>query len=104
MRKLKSVEDKVLAILKDNPEARNDDMLLYVLVCKDCYKWSGTDIERLPFGVVMASYKTMNIPHFESVRRSRQKVQEKHPELDSSPEVKKARHRCQHMYQNYVTS
>lgn len=104
MRKLETIQAKVLEILKTNTEARNDDMLLYVLVCKDCYQWSGTDVEKLPFGVVMASYKTMNLPHFESVRRSRAKIQSEHPELDCSPEVKKARHRCQHMYENFVTS
>ena len=32
MRKLKTIENRVLSVLKEHPEARNDDMKLYLLV------------------------------------------------------------------------
>lgn len=102
MRSLYTVEERVLAILKKNKEARNDDMLLYVLVCRSYFNNKDNDIGQMPFAFVMASYKELNIPHFESVRRSRAKIQSEHPELACSPEVRKARNRCENMYRTYV--
>ena len=34
MKKLETVENRVLAVLKEHPEARNDDMKLYLLIAK----------------------------------------------------------------------
>ena len=81
MRSLNTVEDRVLSILKKNKEARDDDMKLYVMVCSSYFNCKDNDISKMPFGFVMASYKELNIPHFESVRRSRAKIQSAHPEL-----------------------
>ena len=36
MKKLETVENRVLAVLKEHPEARNDDMKLYLLISKAC--------------------------------------------------------------------
>ncbi len=36
MKTLETVENRVLAVLKEYPEARNDDMKLYLLVSKAC--------------------------------------------------------------------
>ena len=36
MRNLKTIENRVLAVLKEHPEARNDDMKLYLLISKAC--------------------------------------------------------------------
>ena len=38
MRNLKTIENRVLAVLKEHPEARNDDMKLYLLVSKNTPK------------------------------------------------------------------
>ena len=38
MRNLKTIENRVLAVLREHPEARNDDMKLYLL---DVYKRQG---------------------------------------------------------------
>lgn len=102
MRSLKSVEDRVITILRKNKDARNDDMKLYVMVCGSYLNNKDNDISEMPFGFVMASYKELNLPHFESVRRARQKIQSAHPELACSEEVKKARRRCEYMYAHYA--
>ena len=65
MRSLNTVEDRVLSILKKNKEARDDDMKLYVMVCSSYFNCKDNDISKMPFGFVMASYKELNIPHFE---------------------------------------
>ena len=36
MRNLTTIENRVLAVLKEHTEARNDDMKLYLLISKAC--------------------------------------------------------------------
>ena len=74
MRNLKTIENRVLAVLKEHPEARNDDMKLYLLISKACiYDTHG--ISHFSFEDVMSNYKAYGIPCFESIRRTRQKIQ-----------------------------
>lgn len=49
-----TIENQVLTILKENTDARNDDMKLYLLVCNRCYqRYENQDIGGLPFAVIM---------------------------------------------------
>ena len=98
-----TIENQVLSILRENMEARNDDMKLYLLVCNRCYqRYEKQDVGTLPFAVIMNCYKELHLPHFESVRRSRAKLQAAYPELAPSPDVQRGRKRCEHMYRNYA--
>ena len=98
-----TIEKVVLEILKVNEEARNDDMKLYLLISKMCiYDTHG--IADFSFEDVMINYKAYGIPCFESVRRTRQKIQAKYPELGCSPEVRRARHKMQCVYSDYAKS
>lgn len=101
MKTLETVENRVLAVLKEYPEARNDDMRLYLLVGRACiYDTHG--ISRFSFEDVMSNYKAYGIPCFESIRRTRQKIQAKFPELGCSPEVRRARHKMERIYSDYA--
>ena len=101
MKTLKTIENRVLAVLKEYPEARNDDMKLYLLVSEACiYDTHG--IGDFRFEDVMSNYKAYGIPCFESIRRTRQKIQAKYPELGCSPEVRRARHKMQRVYSDYA--
>lgn len=98
-----TIEGKVLSILQENTEARNDDMKLYLLVCNECYKQhEGKELGSMPFAVIMNCYKELRLPHFESVRRSRAKIQATHPELAPSPDCRRGRRRLEGMYKNYA--
>lgn len=103
MNHLKKIEDRVNSILKTNVDARSDDMMLYLLVCNSFYS-NENSVGKMPFEVVMKNYKELELPHFESVRRTRAKIQSEHPELACTPECRKARKRMQHLYSNYVMS
>lgn len=84
MKTLKTVERRVTEILREHPDARNDDMRLYLLVSESCiYETHG--IGTVTFADVMTNYKAFGIPCFESIRRTRQKIQAKCPELGCSP-------------------
>ena len=80
MNHLKKIEDRVISILKTNVDARSDDMMLYLLVCNSFYS-NENSVGKMPFEVVMKNYKELELPHFESVRRTRAKIQSEHPEL-----------------------
>lgn len=74
MYKLKTVENMVLNVLISNPDARDDDMRLYYYVCRDCISETHGNTH-LSFEEVMTNYKELGCPGFESVRRTRQKIQ-----------------------------
>lgn len=76
-------------------------MELYYIVSKEFFYLSHGQAMLL-FEDVMRNYKALGIPCFESVRRTRQKIQAAHPELGCSPEVRRARHKNQKAYVDYA--
>lgn len=87
MKAIKRTSDLVKEILEQVPDTRNSDMLLYYMVC---YKKNITTLGQ-PFGYVIMNLKSLKLPPFESVRRSRQKIQSIYPELAGSDEVEAQR-------------
>ena len=70
-------------ILEDDSKARENDMLLYLQVCKI----KNLDAVAQPFYVVMQRSKELGLPSYETVSRARRKVQEDHEELKPSKAV-----------------
>lgn len=101
MRTLETVENRVLAALKEYPQARNDDMKLFLIVSEACI-YDTLGVGHFSFEDVMTNYKAYGIPCFESVRRARQKIQAKYPVLGCSPNVRRARHKMQRIYKEYA--
>ena len=98
MQKLRTIEDKVRAILKKDEEARNDDMVLYLKVCNSYFKDAGA----MPFAEVMSQYRYLGLPSFESVGRTRRKLQAEHPELLGSVRIQKLRAKQEQNYRRYA--
>lgn len=98
MQKLKTIEDKVRAILKKDEEARNDDMVLYLKVCNSYFKDAGA----MTFAEVMSQYRYLGLPSFESVGRIRRKLQAEHPELLGSVRIQKIRAKQEQDYRRYA--
>lgn len=98
MKRLKTIEDTVRAVLKKDKEARNDDMLLYLKVCNLCLKDAGA----MTFAEIMTGYRLYDLPHFESVRRTRQKLQADCPELAGNLRVRQLRAAQEQVYREYA--
>ena len=98
MDNLKNATDIVKEILKENPDARNDDDYLYLKVCE---RIDGVSIS-LPFWRVILNRKKYNYPAFETVRRTRQKIQQHHPELSGCSEVEAFRTVNEEKFRNYA--
>ena len=91
MTKLKTVENRVLEILKDCPASRFDDMLL-ILHYYNRYGYLRAG--ELPLEDIVFNYKSYGLPCFESIRRARQRVQSLFPELSRSQSAENSSDVC----------
>lgn len=78
--KLQQVKQIVVETLEESLVARDDDMVLYALVCKKV----NPDVVKLPFSEVLLDHADYGIPNLESVGRARRKIQEQRQDLQSS--------------------
>ena len=93
---LKDTKTLVENLLREYPALRGNDDVLYLEVLRKTHPYwnSGritTNIENMPIGEFFSERKNMKLPSFESVRRSRAKIMEEHPELKPSEKVQKGR-------------
>ena len=96
--KLKTLEQVVLETLTEQPETQKDD---FILILKVYEKLTDKDTMGQSFSVLMTYHNDFGLPPFESVRRCRQKVQAKHPEL-VDPSTAKHRHKLIDEYKEYA--
>ena len=74
---MKDLSETVKKILEDHPEARDDDFKVIGYVVKEM----SPDAMKLNFGQVLWNHNKLNLPSFETIRRTRQKLQHDIPEL-----------------------
>lgn len=96
MGKLKNIEPKVTRILETTPAARKSDAVLI----KDYYN-EVIDVNTLSFAAVCEHHEELGLPSFESIRRCRQKVQAKRPDL-VDPTTAKRRRKLIEDYEEYA--
>ena len=87
MKNIKKTQDLVKHFLETQPDTRNSDDLLYFKVCEHLNK----RCLNMSFATVILNRNHFHLPPFESVRRSRQKLQAAFPELAGSDEVEAQR-------------
>lgn len=99
-KELQTVKAIVKEILEQDTKARNSDDYLYLMVC--------TRMNEIciysPFAQVVANRKEYGLPSTETVRRSRQRVQEQHPELAGCKEVTKERIANEEVFREFARS
>lgn len=74
----KTVESRVLNVLREYPETRFDDMLL---ILRYYNRYGDIRAGDLSLEDIAYNYKGYGLPCFESIRRARQRVQSLFPEL-----------------------
>ena len=97
---LKTTSEVVKHILETFQNSRNDDHLLYYLVCAFINK----EVIGRPFGDIFTNRKDYGIPAFETVRRTRQKVQAENPHLVADKEVETMRKANEEAFREYARS
>jgi hypothetical protein len=97
MKRLKNVEVVVEKILDIRKDARENDDILYLCVCEYFHR----GVSSMTLKDFLKSRKDTGCPNFETVRRTRQKIFEKRPEL--KPEkVTKLREDMVDVYVDYA--
>jgi hypothetical protein len=94
------VEPIVKKVLEEKPYTREDDFTLVYEVFKEFLP----NIDELSFQDIMLNHKEYGLPYFESVRRTRPKLQNKYPELLPPQTVQEARKLEETDYRTYALS
>lgn len=102
MNNIKGVAKDVKLILEANEKARNSDDYLYSVICQMRLQDKDIDANRIAFTDVMARRKELNLPPFETVRRTRQKIQQHHPNLRADADVEAMRMVREEEFKNYA--
>ena len=100
MSKCAKVEPVVKKVLEEKPYTREDDFALVYEVFKEFVP----NLDDLSFQDVIINHKEYGLPYFESVRRTRPKLQNKYPELLPPQQVQEARKLEETDYRNYALS
>ena len=78
-KEFKQVKNVVKTILTEYPQTRNSDNLLYLTVIETIGKGN---VEK-PISEILLNLEELGLPCFETVRRTRQKLQVEFPELQA---------------------
>jgi hypothetical protein len=102
MDSIKNTSDLVREVLVRSPQARNSDNYLYYIICKAKLAGQGIDIDKISFQDGLLRRNDYGLPAFETVRRTRQKVQQYFPELASNAEVEAMRVIQEEAFRDYA--
>ena len=101
---LKNTKALVKSILEKDKQCRNSDSFLYLKVLSIIGKQKGIDIESMSVPYFLMNMQGTAFPPFESVRRTRQKIQQHHPELSACKAVEGFRTDAEREYRAYARS
>ena len=102
MSELKKTAAIVEHLLRTNKQTRNSDSYLYLKVLEYLDEQRGTFTSRLPVSAFLKRMNDFDVPGFETVRRARQKLQVKFPELAACEKVAEARFVNEQKYRAYA--
>lgn len=103
MSELKNVSSLVRMILEEDEKARNSDNYLYFKVLQHYGNQTGIDINAMSVPTFLLQMKG-SFPPFETVRRTRQKVQQVFPSLSACEKVEEGRIIQEEKYRAYAQS
>ena len=98
MDELRKLEDLVRVILREYPDTRNSDNLLYVYVIG----YYNEEALKVPLSEYLMYFSDLKIPRAESVARVRRKLQEDNPELRATESVRKWRKDNERKFEFYA--
>lgn len=102
MNELNNTTELVKSVLKLHPQARNSDNYLYYTVCKIIGRRNGIDVDSMPMPRFFLHLKDFGFPAFETVRRTRQKIQAECPELAADATVEAGRMLNEEAFREYA--
>ena len=104
MNELKNTAKLVKFVLERSEKARNSDNYLYFQICRLKLKNKGINIASISLQDGLLRRKEFDFPTFETVRRTRQKLQAENPELVASDKVQEIRADKEEIFRDYARS
>lgn len=104
MSQLKTTKALVKSILENDRQARNSDSYLYLKILKKISDERGTDFQNISVVDFLVNMDGLGVPPFESVRRSRQKVQAEFPALAADEIVSMFRAELEEEYESFAVT
>lgn len=98
MNDLLTIKGAVKRILETDVYSRSSDLRLYLMLGREANE-SAMDMS---FSYVISNLSYLGLPNFESVRRTRQKVQAENPELRPDTVVADARRKLEDEYHDFA--
>ena len=102
MTNLNTTTNLVKTILEEDKQARNSDSFLYLKVLERVAKEKEINLWKISVPMFLFYINDYGFPPFESVRRTRQKVQQHHPELAAGKKVAAMRMANEEAFRNYA--
>lgn len=102
MNDIEPTKKLVTVALEENARTRDSDDYLYYVVCKKILSEKRIDIRRITLENFLLCRKAYELPVFETVRRTRQKIQRDNPHLRSSKEVEIYRKAKQKAFESWA--
>lgn len=101
-KELISTNALVETLLKQESVCRNSDNFLYYRVISEIAKRKSIDLNNVSILSFLLSMSGDEFPAFETVRRTRQKVQERYPELQSIKRIKEKRKANEEIFREFA--
>ena len=95
--KFKQTNKLVLQILERNPKTRNSDNLLYLAVIEELHPGMTKD----SIGAILLNLESLGLPCFETIRRTRQKIQAERTDLQADAKYQDYRTALEEQYRAY---
>lgn len=96
-KEFKQIKKLVTHILETNPKTRNSDNELYIAVIEAI----GRGYSNKPIAEILLNLEGLGLPCFETVRRTRQKLQAEFPELQACDKVQDFRTEREIQFREY---
>ena len=104
MNELKTTTKLVKAILEQDKRARNSDSYLYLKVLETRANRNGIDLKGMTVPFFLEAHDILGFPGFETVRRTRQKIQVAFPNLAPCKQVQEMRQINEEEFREYARS
>lgn len=101
---LYKISELVKEILESDASTRDSDNILYYRVLQVIGRRNDIDIDTMSMPRFLLHMKEYGFPQFETVRRTRQKIQHDNPELAGSKTVEGWRKMKEEVYREYAVS
>lgn len=102
MDKLKTTAALVKDILENDKQTRSSDSLLYLRVLEQVAVERDINLHKISVPLFLVAVDKLGLPNFETVRRTRQKVQNKYPDLAAPGETRKIRAEREKAYRAFA--